>query len=369
MSAIPSLDAGPVGDEQVALQPPFAEPASASPLHRRTLSAVIAPFAVSSLRRSLWQFGSTFLAFIAVDAAMYASLSLSVWLTLALAFPAAGLMVRLFIIQHDCGHGSFFRTRRANDLLGRFCSMFTFTPYAFWRRQHANHHASFNNLDRRDTGIDIYSTCATLAEYQALSAPRRLFHRISRHPILTQLLLPPVVFLLLYRVPFDASAGWTRERRSVYVTNCVIIALVAALMAVLGVWHVVLVQLPILVITSIVGVWLFSVQHRFEEAQWARQAEWSPVQAALHGSSYLKLPRVLQWFTGNIGYHHVHHLAARVPNYRLQECHEARPELGTVTTLTLWQALLAPSYALWDEEGGRMAKFPSIRRQLAARKA
>ena len=354
--------AGHVADKQMASQTQAAEPASAPPLGRRTLVAAIAPFALPSLRQSLWQFGSTFLAFIAVDAAMYASLHVSAWLVLALAFPAAGLMVRLFIVQHDCGHGSFFRSRRANDLLGRFCSMITFTPYAFWRRQHANHHASFNNLDRRDTGIDLYSTCTTVAEYQALSRPRRLLHRISRHPVFTQLLLPPVVFLLLYRVPFDTTAGWQRERRSVYLTNIAIAALLAVLMFLLGVWPVVLVQLPIMVITSIIGVWLFSVQHRFEEAQWARQAEWNPVQAALHGSSYLKLPRVLQWFTGNIGYHHVHHLAAKVPNYRLQECHEARPELGTVTTLTLWQALLAPSYALWDEAGGRMAKFPPARR-------
>ena len=172
-------------------------------------------------------------------------------------------------------------------------------------------------------------------------------------------MLPPLVFLLLYRVPFDAPANWTRERRSVWLTNLVIAGVLAALVLAFGVWPVVLVQLPILVITSIIGVWLFSVQHRFEEAQWARQAEWNPVQASLHGSSYLKLPGILQWFTGNIGYHHVHHLAARMPNYRLQECHEARPELGAVTTLTLWQALLAPCYALWDEDGGRMVRFPS----------
>ena len=331
----------------------------ASPLERRTLLAAIAPFQAPSLWRSILQFSTTFLAFVALDGAMYASLHVSFWLTLALAFPAAGLMVRLFIVQHDCGHGSFFHSRRANDMLGRFCSVITFTPYAFWRRQHANHHASFNNLDRRDTGIDIYSTCATLAEYQALPRMRRVIYRISRHPIVMQLVLPPVVFLLLYRIPFDAPKNWTRERRSVWLTNLVIASILAGLVLVFGVWPVVLVQLPILVITSIIGVWLFSVQHRFEEAQWARQAEWNAVQASLHGSSYLKLPRVLQWFTGNIGYHHVHHLAARMPNYRLQECHEARPELGAVTTLTLWEALLAPCYALWDEEGGRMVRFPA----------
>jgi len=327
------------------------------PLERRALMAAIAPFQAPSLRRSLWQFGSTFVAFVAVNAAMYASLHVSVWLTLALAIPAGGLTVRLFIVQHDCGHGSFFRSRRANDLLGRFCSVMTFTPYAFWRRQHANHHACFNNLDRRDTGIDLYSTCATLREYQALPPARRLLYRAVRHPIVTQLLLPPIVFLILYRVPFDSPADWKRERASVYLTNFAIACVLGGMMLAFGAWPVVLVQLPTMMVASIVGVWLFSVQHRFEEAHWARQETWNPVQASLEGSSYLKLPRVLQWFTGNIGFHHIHHLSARMPNYRLQECHEARPELGTVTTLTLWEALLAPCYALWDEEKGRMVRF------------
>ena len=333
-------------------------PAPGAPLERRTLLAALSPFQAPSLRRSAWQFASTFAAFVAIEIAMYASLRVSLWLTLALAIPAGGLTVRMFIIQHDCGHGSFFRSRWLNDLLGRFCSVITVTPYAFWRRQHATHHASFNNLDRRDPGIDVYSTCATLAEYQALSPTRRLFYRAARHPIVTQLLLPPIVFLLLYRVPFDAPAGWARERTSVFLTNLAIAAVLGALMLACGVWPVALVQVPIIVVASIVGVWLFSVQHRFEAAQWARQSEWSLIKASLEGSSYLKLPRVLQWFTGNIGFPHIHHLAARMPNYRLQECHEARPELSAVTTLTLWQALLAPCYALWDEERGRMVHFP-----------
>jgi omega-6 fatty acid desaturase (delta-12 desaturase) len=326
---------------------------------RRTLVAAIAPFQEPSSRRSLWQFASTFLGFLAVNAAMYACLHVSVWLTLALAFPAAGLMVRLFIVQHDCGHGSFFRSRRHNDLLGRFCSAITFTPYAFWRRQHANHHACFNNLDRRDPGIDLYSSCATLQEYLALPRLRRLFYRVSRHPLVAQLLVPPFVFLVLYRVPFDAPASWTRERASVHLTNLTILGVLGALALLLGTWQVLLVQLSIVAITSVIGVWLFTVQHRFEDAQWMRQEQWSPVQASLAGSSYLKLPRVLQWFTGNIGFHHVHHLVARVPNYRLQECHDASPDLlGAVTTLTLRQALRAPSYALWDEDRELMVPFP-----------
>ena len=326
-------------------------------VERRELMAALAPFGVPSLRRSVWQFASTFAAYLLVTAAMYALVPVSPWLALALALPAGGLVVRLFIVQHDCGHGSFFRSRRLNDWLGRFCSVFTFTPYAFWLRQHACHHASFNNLDRRDPGIDLYSTCATVAEYRAMPRARRLFYRALRHPALTQLVLPPFVFLLAYRIPFDAPKNWLRERRSVLITNVALAGVMGALCLVFGPGTAALVQLPAIAVASVVGVWLFSVQHRFEEAVWERQDGWSHVGASLEGTSFLKLPRVLQWFTGNIGFHHVHHLSARVPNYRLQECHEARQELHRVTTLTFWEALRAPCYALWDEEKGRMVRF------------
>ncbi len=326
---------------------------------RRALIADLAPFQAASLARSLWQFGSTMLAYLALNAAMYAVLPVSVWLVLGLAVPAAGMVVRLFIIQHDCGHGSFFRSRRANDWLGRICSPVTFTPYAFWRRQHANHHACFNNLDRRDSGIDLYSTCATVREYRAMPIGRRALYRVSRHPFFTQFILPPIVFLVLYRVPFDTSESWASERRSVLLSNVAIFSVLGALVLGFGIWPVILVQLPIMLIASIIGVWLFSVQHRFEAAQWLRQEQWNAVQASLEGSSYLKLPRLLQWFTGNIGFHHIHHLSARIPNYRLQECHEARPKLSQVTTLTFREAIMAPSFALWDEEDSHMVRFPA----------
>ncbi len=337
-----------------------------TPESRRALVAALKQFQTPSFGRSAWQFGTTFAAYLAANVAMYFALHLSTWLALALAIPTGGLVVRMFIIQHDCGHGSFFKSRRLNDLLGRFCSAITFTPYAFWRRQHATHHASFNNLDRRDPGIDLYSTCATLKEFQALSRLKRLVYRSIRHPLVTQFLLPPFVFLLLYRFPFDAPSNWTKERRSVLVTNLALGAVLGTLALLLGFGAVALVQLPIIAVASIVGAWLFTVQHRFEEAQWERQSEWSLVGAAMEGSSYLKLPRVLQWFTGNIGFHHVHHLSARVPNYRLQECHEARGELANVTTLTLRQALTAPYFALFDEDKGHMVRFPRTPRRARA---
>jgi omega-6 fatty acid desaturase (delta-12 desaturase) len=311
--------------------------------------------------RALWQLGSTLAAYAAALSAMYAAaLHGAWWLALLLAVPAAGFVVRLFIIQHDCGHASFFHARWANTAIGWLCSLATFTPYTSWRRQHAQHHAVWNNLDRRDHGADIYSTCLTLREYQALPPVRRALYRLVRHPLVSQLLLPPLVFLLLYRVPFDMPRSWRKERLGVYLCNAALLAVFGTLVMLLGAGPVLLVHLPVMVVASIVGVWLFSVQHRFEEALWARQPNWDAVRASLGGSSYLRLPQPLQWFTGNIGFHHIHHLLPRVPNYRLQECHQADPALAAgVITLTLREALCAPTYALWDEERGRMVKFPA----------
>jgi omega-6 fatty acid desaturase (delta-12 desaturase) len=327
---------------------------------RSTHATALARFQAPSLKRSLWQFSSTFGGYLAFNAAAYVAAGHSAWITVMIALPAAGLLVRLFIIQHDCGHGSYFRSRRSNDWLGRFCSIFTFTPYAFWRRQHANHHACFNNLDHRDRGIDLYSTCATVAEYRALPTVRRLLYRSLRHPILAQIILPPIVFILLYRFSFDAPKTWLRERRSVLLTNVGLGLALTALALFFGVQTTLLVQLPIIAFASIVGVWLFSVQHRFEGAVWERQDSWNQWTASLAGSSYLKLPRLLQWLTGNIGFHHVHHLYPRVPNYRLQECHESQAGFWNVTTVTIRQAFCAPFLVLWDEEHRCMAPFPSL---------
>jgi omega-6 fatty acid desaturase (delta-12 desaturase) len=313
------------------------------------------------LARSIGQLATTFPPFFALIAAMYALLETSVWISLALAIPAAGLIVRIFTIQHDCGHGAFFRGRAANAWLGRFCSLITMTPFANWRRQHANHHADWNNLDRRDSGADIYSSCLTVAEYRARSPFGRWSYRAVRHPLVAQLLLPPLVFLLLYRVPFDTPAAWRRERTSVFLTDAGLLILFAGLAMCLGAGPVALVQLPTMVLAAILGVALFSVQHRFEATLWSRQAHWSASDASLLGSSHLRLPRILQWFSGNIGFHHIHHLMPRVPNYRLEECHRACAALvPEAASLSLWQAWRAPSYALWDEAAARMVKFSDV---------
>lgn len=325
-----------------------------------TSSPRLTPY-VSVPVRSALQLATSVGLFLIACAAMYGVLPISYPLTLVLAVPTGALFVRVFIVQHDCGHGAFFASGPANHLVGVLCSLITFTPYANWRRQHAGHHANWNNLDRRLSGADIYSTCLTLAEYWGLTARDRLIYRVTRHPLILHVLLPPLIFLVLYRLPFDTPPGWRRERWSVYWTDLALLALLGALGLLLGFRQVLLVQAPVIMVGSIIGVWLFSVQHRFERALWMRQGQWDFVAAAMKGSSYLRLPRVLQWFTGNIGFHHVHHLAPRVPNYRLQECHEAFPALRAAPSLSLWSALNATRFALWDEEKGKLVKIPDAR--------
>jgi omega-6 fatty acid desaturase (delta-12 desaturase) len=292
--------------------------------------------------------------------AMYATFPVSAWLSMVFVLPAAGLVVRLFVIQHDCGHASYFPSRRANEVVGRLCSLVTFTPYANWRRQHGLHHAVWNNLDQRDTGLDIYVTCITLEEYLALSRYGRWFYRLRQHPIVTQFIIPPFVFLLLFRLPFDTPRTWRRERRGVYLTNISLTAVFGILIASFGWQAVLIIHLPMMIIASTIGIWLFAVQHRFENTEWLRQENWSALRASVNGTSYLHLPPILCWFTGNIGFHHVHHLLPRVPNYHLPSCHDVlESRVSGIRTLTLRDALRAPRFALWDEARNRMVPFPA----------
>jgi omega-6 fatty acid desaturase (delta-12 desaturase) len=325
------------------------------------LRAGVAKFESPSLMASGFQIASTVLLFLGVWAAMYWSLSASYWLTLALAPLAAGLTVRIFIIQHDCGHGSLFRSRLLNDRVGRLCSLFTFAAYSNWRRQHAGHHGNWNNLDRRESGSDIYSACLTVTEYRALPAWRRFFYRLVRHPIVAHLLIPPFVFLLMYRIPFDTPPRWRRERRSVYATDLGLLVLFGSLSLLLGLREVVMIQAPIMIVASIVGVWLFSLQHRFEGVVWARQPDWDLTRAALEGSSFLKLPPLMRWFTGNIGFHHIHHLNPKIPNYRLPACHDAVEGLHAVRTLDWREGLTSLRFALWDEATHTIIRFSDLR--------
>ena len=340
---------------------------SPRPDHQPGLRSLVAPYENAKPLESVVQIGTSIGLFLAICATMYWSLTFSYLLTLALALPAAGVLVRVFVVQHDCGHGAFFRSRRANDLVGMVCSVLTFTPYAQWRRHHNQHHGTWNNLDRRDSTTDIYSGCMTVAEYQALSAWGRFKCRMVRHPILAHLIIPPLVFLFIYRVPFETPKSWARERRSVYWTNLAILAVLGTLMLCFGFWQVLLVQVPIVALTSMIGVGLFSLQHRYDDVLWARQSEWNATTAALQGSSYFKLPRWLQWFTGNIGFHHVHHLSPRVPNYRLEACHNAIPTLQTAKILNWRDGVKAVRLMLWDEAERRMVSFKEVRRAGAVR--
>jgi omega-6 fatty acid desaturase (delta-12 desaturase) len=319
---------------------------------RRAASAFAQPIKGEGLLQLLTSFGP----FIAAYAAMYLVFPISPLLTLALAVPTGVLLVRVFIVQHDCGHGSFFASARANVIVGRLCSLITLTPFANWARQHSLHHGNWSNLDRRK-GADLYSACLTVREYRALSAWKRLLHRLPRHPLVANILLPPLVFLVLYRVPFDTPRRWVRERRSVHLTNAALLAVFATMAVLLGWREVLLVQVSVMTVASIVGVWLFSLQHRFETAHWTRRDDWNPSDASMEASSWFQLPRVLQWLTGNIGFHHVHHLNTRVPNYRLGAAHEAVQAVWPITPLRLMGGLRAPWLTLWDEASSRLVSF------------
>ena len=334
-------------------------PATAGRAAGRELRNSVADFQAPDLRKSLVQIVTSIGGFLGVCATMYAIADFSYWFALALAPLAAGFLVRTFIVQHDCGHGAFFRSRRLNDGVGAICSLFTLAPYPAWRRQHAGHHGSWNDLDRRDTGVDMYSSCLTVAEYRSLSPFRRGWYRVTRNPVIANLIVPPLIFLVLYRFPFDMPAGWRRERISVYLTNLLLGALIAGVGLVVGFDRVAEIQLPVMVLASITGVGLFTIQHRSERTVWARHEHWNAQIASLGGSTYLRLTPVLQWFTGNIGLHHVHHLNPRIPNYRLQQCHDAIGELRDVPIMTLRSAFKAILYILWDEQQQRMVTVRS----------
>jgi omega-6 fatty acid desaturase (delta-12 desaturase) len=289
---------------------------------------------------------------------MYLSLDYSYWFTLGLALPAAGFMVRIFIIQHDCGHGSFFKSRKANDFLGSICGVLTFTPYYYWRKSHAIHHASSGSLEDRGTG-DIYTL--TVQEYLQQSKWERLKYRLYRHPLLLFVLAPAFLFIVLHRLPFAESKSWKRERASVHWTNLAIAVAVISMSFMVGLKPFLLVHLPIIILAATMGTWMFYIQHQFEDTYYAHGDNWDYTVAALQGSSYYQLPKVLQWFTGNIGFHHIHHLSPRIPNYRLQKCHEENQVFQQVVVLTLWTSLQSIFLSLWDEEQNKLVSFRHLK--------
>ena len=296
--------------------------------------------------------------------AMWLALGWSYWLCLLLALPAAGFLVRLFMIQHDCGHGAFFRHRLLNDWLGRVLGVLTLTPYDLWRRTHAIHHSTSGNLDRR--GIGDVATL-TVNEYLVLPRWRRFAYRLYRNPIVLFGIGPAYLFILQHRLPVGLMRQGVTPWVSTMATNGAIVAVVATLMWLIGVWPFLLVHLPITLIGGAVGVWLFYVQHQFEHTAWNEDRAWSLPDAALHGSSHYDLPAVLRWFTGNIGVHHVHHLCSRIPYYRLPQIMREYPELADTGRLTLLQSFKCVRLALWDEDRQRLVSFHDIRAARAVR--
>jgi acyl-lipid omega-6 desaturase (Delta-12 desaturase) len=277
---------------------------------------------------------------------------------LLLAVPAAGFLVRLFMIQHDCGHGSFFRRRLVNDWVGRVIGVFTLTPYDFWRRAHGIHHATSGNLDRRGIG-DIDTL--TVREYLALPRRRRFGYRIYRHPIVMFGVGPVYLFVLRHRLPFGFAREGLAPWISTMATNGAIATVVAGMMWWVGIRPFLLVHLPITFVAGAIGMWLFFVQHQFEHTVWSEDRDWSFSGAALYGSSYYDLPVVLRWFTANIGMHHIHHLCSRIPFYRLPLALRDHPGLVTVGRLTLVQSLACMRLVLWDETTRRLITFRELR--------
>ena len=321
---------------------------------------LVSKYQESKKWKSIWQLANSFIPFVLVWILMLFFINYSYWITLLLAFPAAGFTIRIFIIQHDCGHGSFFSSRRANDLTGLFCSIFTLTPYYYWRKSHAIHHASAGNLEQRGIG-DIYTM--TVSEYRKQSRWGKFKYRLYRNPLILFIFSPLILFVIIYRFPSPRMKALKNYRSNVYWTDLAIAVLIGVLIWLVGLKTFLLIQFPITIITSSTGAWLFFVQHQFEDTYWADGENWNYAYAALAGSSYYKLPKVLQWFTGNIGFHHIHHLSPRIPNYMLEKCHKENPDFREAAkVLTFSSGFKSVLLSLWDEKQKKLVSFRQMKR-------
>jgi omega-6 fatty acid desaturase (delta-12 desaturase) len=331
--------------------------ACAEPTRQRPFwSEDLAPYARPHLGRSLLDLATSVVPYLALSVAMYLALKVSYLLVLAIAIPASGFLVRTFIVFHDCSHGSFLPSKRANAWLGVALGLFVYSPFLRWRHDHAIHHATSGDLDRRGGG-DVHTL--TVAEYHALAPRSRLAYRLFRNPLIMFGVGPIVALLIGPRLV--ARDARPRLRRSVIGTNVGLAVLVAALCLLIGWSQFLLIQAPTVMLAGSAGIWLFYVQHQFEDAYWEDAGSWSYADAALRGSSYLKLPRILQFFSGNIGLHHVHHLNARIPNYNLQRAHDENSIFHDVPRLSLRDGLRAVRFKLWDEERRRLVTFAQAR--------
>jgi acyl-lipid omega-6 desaturase (Delta-12 desaturase) len=325
-----------------------------SPGDGRDWSRALSVYEKPDRRLAIWQLLNTVLPYLLAWAGMVWMLraGLPYWSILPLLFLAAALLVRIFIIFHDCCHGSFFPSRVANAIAGYLTGLLAFTPYEAWRHPHNRHHATTGDLDRRGVG-DVWTL--TVEEYRAAPWYRRLGYRLFRNPVVLFVVLPTLMFVAAHRVPRHGSSP--REKRSVVLTNLGLLVVVGAAYLTIGLPTYLLIQMPIIAITGSIGVWLFYVQHQYEAVYWSRHAEWDPARAALEGSSYYQLPRLIEWFTGSIGYHYLHHLRPRIPNYRQRQCAAEMPvEPGSVP-LTLRGSLQSLFLHLWSESEQKLVPF------------
>jgi omega-6 fatty acid desaturase (delta-12 desaturase) len=316
----------------------------------------LAPYAKPSLRRALFDLATSVIPYVALTGAMYVLVNVSPLLVLVLSVPAAGFLVRTFIVFHDCAHGSFFPHRMANKCVGVACALLVYQPFHTWRHEHAVHHATAGDLDKRGMG-DVETL--TVAEYRELSRLGRLGYRLMRNPFVLLGLGPLWAMVLEPRL----IPGWARKRfwRQVVATDAAIVAIIGALGVLFGWFDVLLIQAPGALLAGAAGVWLFYVQHQFEGVYWERNDNWSHAESALRGSSHLRLPKVLQFFTGNIGLHHVHHLSPKIPNYNLQRAHDENPVFHSAPTLNWWDGIRTLRLKLYDEERGQLVGFSAAR--------
>jgi omega-6 fatty acid desaturase (delta-12 desaturase) len=306
--------------------------------------------------RALWQMVNTLGSYALLWYLMYRSLAVSFWIALPLAILAGAFLVRVFIIFHDCGHGSFFKSRTANDVVGFITGMLTFTPYYHWRWEHAIHHASAGHLDKRGTG-DVWTM--TVQEYLGSSRWKRFAYRLARNPVVLFVIAP--LYLFVIRQRFVSAKANRKERWSVYWMNLAILGMAAGLSAIFGIVPYLIIQLTAMAVAGSAGIWLFYVQHQFEDVYWERSDQWDYTAAALQGSSFYKLPKILQWFSGNIGFHHIHHLSSRIPNYNLERCHRAHPLFQSVKPITFFSSLKSLTFRLWDEKNKKLISFRRLR--------
>ncbi|KAF6621537.1 MULTISPECIES: fatty acid desaturase [Paenibacillus] len=322
---------------------------------KSNLKIDVSPYEKSNLKNSLQQIFNTIVPFFLLWYLAYKSLAISYCLTLAITVLASGFVVRIFIIFHDCCHQSFFKNRLANEILGTITGVLTFFPYHQWQKSHSIHHATSGNLNKRGIG-DIW--ILTVSEYVSASAWKRMMYRLYRNPLVMFGVGPIYIFLIKNR--FNRKKAKRREIYNTYITNLVIVALSTLLIFTVGYQAFLLVQGPIFILSGSIGIWLFYVQHQFEDTYFEQEEQWDYVKAAVEGSSYYKLPKVLQWLTGNIGFHHVHHLSPRIPNYYLEKAHDNTPPLQKVNMITITSSLPAIRFRLWDERNKKFVSFKEI---------